>query len=260
MRRREEDTTTMPHSLVTGAASGIGAATALRLAARGPVALADRNAEGLAATADAVSAAGGTATVHVLDVADAAAVTAAVDAAEQAHGPLELLAHCAGVLVAGPVLDTSEEDWRTALTVNLTGTVTVLTAVTSRMARRGAGAAVVVGSNAGNGPRVGLGAYGASKAAAHSVALTLALELADHGVRINVVAPGSTATPMQTAFGGEAAAKAAVAGDLSRHRLGIPLGRIADADDIAGAIDYLLSTSARHITAQVLTVDGGATV
>ena len=65
---------------------------------------------------------------------------------------------------------------------------------------------------------------------------------------------------MQTAFGGAAAAEAAIAGDLARHRLGIPLGRIADADDIAGAIDYLLSPDARHVTAQVLTVDGGATV
>ena len=80
------------------------------------------------------------------------------------------------------------------------------------------------------------------------------------GVRINVVAPGSTATPMQTAFGGAAAAEAAIAGDLSRHRLAIPLGRIADPEDIAGAIDYLLSPDARHVTAQVLTVDGGATV
>ncbi|GAA0998252.1 2,3-dihydro-2,3-dihydroxybenzoate dehydrogenase [Nocardiopsis tropica] len=250
----------MPHSLVTGAASGIGAATAIRLAAHGPVVLADRDAVRLAVTAAAVAATGAAVTTHQLDVADAEAVTAAVDAAERANGPIDALAHCAGVLVAGPVLDATEDDWRTALAVNLTGTVTVLSAVTARMAQRGAGAAVVVGSNAGNGPRVGLGVYGASKAAAHSVTLTLALELAASGVRINVVAPGSTATPMQTAFGGEAAATAAFAGDLSRHRLGIPLGRIADAEDIAGAIDYLLSAGARHITAQVLTVDGGATV
>ncbi|WP_019202101.1 SDR family oxidoreductase [Tsukamurella sp. 1534] len=248
------------HSFVTGAASGIGAATALRLAQHGPVALADKDADGLVATARAVSAAGGSATSHVLDVTDAADVAAALDAAERARGPVDALAHCAGILVAGPVLETPDADWSAAIAVNLTGTVTVLTAAARRMAARGAGAAVVVGSNAGNGPRVGLGAYGASKAAAHNASLTLALELAGSGVRINVVAPGSTATPMQTAFGGEAAADAAVVGDLSRHRLGIPLGRIADPEDIAGAIDYLLSPAARHVTAQVLTVDGGATV
>ena len=248
------------HAFITGAASGIGAATALRLARRGPVALADRDADGLVATARAVAEAGGSATSHVLDVTDATAVAAALDAAENAGGPVDALAHCAGILVAGPVLDAAAEDWAAALAVNLTGTVNVLTAAARRMAERGAGAAVVVGSNAGNGPRVGLGAYGASKAAAHSATLTLALELAGSGVRINVVAPGSTATPMQTAFGGAAAAEAAITGDLARHRLGIPLGRIADADDIAGAIDYLLSPDARHVTAQVLTVDGGATV
>lgn len=248
------------HAFITGAASGIGAATALRLARRGPVALADRDADGLVATARAVTAAGGTVTSHVVDVTDADAVEAALDAAEKAGGPVDALAHCAGVLVAGPVLETAAADWAAALAVNLTGTVNVLTAAARRMADRGAGAAVVVGSNAGNGPRVGLGAYGASKAAAHNATLTLALELAGSGVRINVVAPGSTATPMQTAFGGAAAAEAAIAGDLSRHRLAIPLGRIADPEDIAGAIDYLLSPDARHVTAQVLTVDGGATV
>ncbi|BDH59209.1 hypothetical protein MTP03_41480 [Tsukamurella sp. PLM1] len=176
------------HAFITGAASGIGAATALRLARRGPVALADRDADGLIATARAVADAGGTATSHVLDVTDADAVAAALDAAEKAGGPVDALAHCAGTLVAGPVLDTAAEDWAAALAVNLTGTVHVLTAAARRMAERGAGAAVVVGSNAGNGPRVGLGAYGASKAAAHNATLTLALELAGSGVRINVVA------------------------------------------------------------------------
>lgn len=248
------------HSFVTGAASGIGAATALLLAERGPVALADRDADGVLATARAVTAAGGSATSHVLDVTDADAVRAAFDAAERAAGPITALAHCAGILVAGPVLDADEDAWREALSVNLHGTVAVLTEASRRMAEGDGGAAVVVGSNAGNNPRVGLGVYGASKAAAHSVALTLALELAGSGVRINVVAPGSTATPMQTRFGGDAAAAAAIAGDLDRHRLGIPLGRIADPVDIAGAIDYLLSPRARHITAQTLTVDGGATV
>lgn len=247
------------HAFVTGAASGIGAATALRLARRGPVALADRDADGLLATARAVSGVGGTASSHVVDVTDRAAVLAAFDAAERVSGPVDALAHCAGVLVTGPVLDASAADIAAALGVNLTGTANVLTVVVSRMAERGTGSAVVVGSNAGNGPRVGLGVYGASKAAAHNLALTLALEVAGGGVRVNVVAPGSTATPMQTAFGGAAAAEAAIAGDLSRHRPGIPLGRIADADDIAGAIEYLLSPDARHVTAQVLTVDGGAT-
>lgn len=249
----------MTHSFVTGAASGIGASTALRLARRGPVALADTNAGGLAATVRAVTDAGGTATSHVMDVTDEAAVTAALDGAEHDHGPVDSLAHCAGVLVAGPVLDATTDDWARALSVNVMGTATVLRCTVRRMVDRGIGSVVVVGSNAGNGPRAGLGVYGAAKAAAHNVALALALETAASGVRINVVAPGSTDTPMQAAFGGADAAAAAVSGDLSRHRLGIPLGRIADPGDIADAIDYLLSSAARHVTAQVFTVDGGAT-
>lgn len=142
----------MAHTFITGAASGIGAATALRLAEHGPVALADRDADGLVVTARAVAAAGGVATSHVVDVSDRAAVVAALDAAERTTGPVDRVAHCAGVLVAGPVLDATEADWDTAISVNLAGTVAVLTAAASRMAQRGNGSVVVVGSNAGNGP------------------------------------------------------------------------------------------------------------
>ncbi|GAA4387721.1 SDR family NAD(P)-dependent oxidoreductase [Tsukamurella soli] len=245
-------------TVVTGAASGIGRATALRLAAGGPVTLVDRDASGLAETACAVVAAGGAATTFVVDLADADAVASAVEEIETV-APVTALAHCAGVLVTGPVLDATADDWRAVLDVNLMGVIHTVTAVARRMAERGSGAVVVVGSNAGVAPRVGLGVYGAAKAAAHMAVRALALELGGRGVRVNVVAPGSTDTPMQAAFGGAGAAAAAVAGDLARHRLGIPLGRIADPDDIACAVEYLLSPGARHITAQVVTVDGGAT-
>ncbi|MDF0531188.1 SDR family NAD(P)-dependent oxidoreductase [Tsukamurella sp. 8F] len=249
----------MTVSIVTGAAGGIGRAAALRAAATGPVALLDRDAAGLEATARALRDADGVCRIVEVDLADAGSVESAVAEIERETGPVDALAHCAGVLATGPLIDATPDDWRRLLDVNLLGTVHIITAVGRRMTGRGRGSIVVVGSNAGVSPRVGLGAYGASKAAAHSVALTLGLELAEHGVRVNVVAPGSTDTPMQEAFGGAQAAAVAVAGDLSRHRIGIPLGRIADPDDIAAAIDYLLGPGARHVTTQVLTVDGGAT-
>ncbi|WP_281170339.1 SDR family oxidoreductase [Gordonia shandongensis] len=248
------------HSVVTGAGSGIGAATALRLASRGPVSLLDRDPDGLAATERAVASAGGRPTTHLVDVTDEVGVRAALAEAEDATGPIDRLAHCAGTLVTGPVVEATAADWATALTVNLTGAFVVMTTAVRRMVERRAGSIVVVGSNAGNGPRTGLGVYGASKAAVHNLALTLALETAVAGVRINVVAPGSTDTPMQEAFGGLDAAESAIVGDLGRHRLGIPLGRMAAPDDVAATIEFLLSSAARHITAQVLTVDGGATV
>ncbi|WP_058234457.1 SDR family oxidoreductase [Devriesea agamarum] len=124
-------------------------------------------------------------------------------------------------------------------------------------------AIVAVTSNAARVPRIGMGAYGAAKASASSLATTLALELADQQIRCNVVCPGSTDTAMQREFWGEnpdAGHKAAVHGDAAQYRLGIPLGRLASPEDVADAVAYLLSPGARHLTMQELYVDGGASL
>jgi len=121
----------------------------------------------------------------------------------------------------------------------------------------------VVASNAAGVPRYGMGIYAASKAAASSLARSLGLEVASAGIRCNVVNPGSTDTAMQRDYWGDdpAAGRARViGGDLSTSRLGIPVGRIADAADVAEVVHFLASPAARHVVLQEIYVDGGATL
>lgn len=249
-------------ALVTGGARGIGAAVAAALAADGrPVALLDRD-PAVRDTADGLTGGPG-ALGLVADVADASAVDRSVDEAERELGPLGLLVNAAGVLRAGTVLDTADDDLAACLTVNTTGVWNTGRAAGRRMYARGAGAIVTIASDASRTPRTGMGAYAASKAASVSLTRTLGLELAPH-VRCNVVCPGATDTAMQRALWPDPAddggAAAVVSGAPERYRLGIPLGRIADATDVAAAVLFLAGDGARHITMQSLTVDGGASL
>ncbi|RDZ27162.1 2,3-dihydro-2,3-dihydroxybenzoate dehydrogenase [Lysobacter silvisoli] len=250
--------------LVTGAAQGIGAATALRLGASGArLALFDRDGDALSHTLAQLQAAGVRAQAWTVDLADAAATRAAIAEVEQDGGAIEHLAHVAGVLRTGALLDGADAlaDWDACMAVNARALVGIAQALAPAMARRRRGSIVVVGSNAASAPRIGMAAYAASKAAASQYLRCLALELAPHGVRCNLVSPGSTDTPMQRAFAADEAARNAIlGGDAARFRLGIPLGRIAAAEDVAEAVCFLLSERARHITLHDLRVDGGATL
>lgn len=249
-------------AVVTGAAGGIGAAVAEVLAHRATaLLLVDADEAGLARTAAALPARVRVETA-VCDVASRPAVEAVVDRAERTLGPVAELAHVAGVLRAGSALEGTDDDWDRSFAVNATGTRNVCRAVGSRMAARGSGSVVAVSSNAAGLPRTGMAAYAASKAAATRYVLCLGLELAPHGVRCNVVSPGSTDTAMQRDLNPDPVAGgiAAVRGDLASFRTGIPLGRIADPVDVAEAVGFLLSDAARHITLTDLLVDGGASL
>lgn len=198
---------------------------------------------------------------HALDVRDDDAVEAAVRAAEATFGPISLGVHAAGVLSVLPVLETSGEEWQRVLDINAGGTYRVTRALGRGMAARGQGAIVVIGSNAGGIPRLNMGAYAASKAAAAMLVRCLGLELARQGVRCNIVAPGSTLTPMQTGmWADDQGAARIIAGDTPSFRTGIPLGKLATPEDIAQAAMFLLSDQAGHITMADLYVDGGATL
>ncbi|QCX74380.1 2,3-dihydro-2,3-dihydroxybenzoate dehydrogenase [Streptomyces sp. YIM 121038] len=256
-------------ALVTGAGQGIGAAVAEALAAEGAQVVAtDRDAGGvkeLAAdwAADPARWGGGagTITAQVMDVTDAASVEAVVAATERAHGPLDILVNVAGILRPGPAAELTDADWADTFAVNTSGVLHTARAVTPRMAARGRGSVVTVGSNAAGVPRTGMAAYAASKAAAAMYTKCLGLELARSGVRCNVVAPGSTDTAMQRAlWTDESAPRRVIDGDPATYRTGIPLGRIAEPRDIADAVVFLVSDRARHITMQELYVDGGATL
>ncbi|MFG2776695.1 2,3-dihydro-2,3-dihydroxybenzoate dehydrogenase [Streptomyces prunicolor] len=259
---RESDEFRGRVALVTGAAGGIGAAVARTLAGYGAaVSLADRDRAGLGDLAAELARQRRATLACRLDVRDARAVEETVARTEQELGPVDILANCAGVLCTGPVVETGEEDWEYVLAVNATGVFHTSRAVARRMVCRRRGAIVTVASNAAGVPRAGMAAYAASKAAAAHFTRCLGLELAPYGIRCNVVAPGSTDTPMQRALWDETTREAPVVdGDLTTYRTGIPLRRIATPQDIADAVVFLASDRARHITMHDLYVDGGATL
>ncbi|GAA4490273.1 2,3-dihydro-2,3-dihydroxybenzoate dehydrogenase [Actinoallomurus oryzae] len=252
-------------ALVTGAGRGIGAAVVARLAGDGARVLAtDVDPEGAETLAGQYPA---QVTVRELDVTDAGAVESLVEEAERTLGPLDIAVNVAGVLRCSDVTDLSDEDWAHTFAVNTGGVFHVSRAAARRMAARGRGSIVTVASNAAGVPRAGMSAYAASKAAAVMFTKCLGLEVAARGVRCNTVSPGSTLTGMQRAMwaasGAEdeaAAARRVIEGDLAAHRTGIPLGRIAEPEDVADAVLFLVSDRARHITMHDLYVDGGATL
>ncbi|MFF1368829.1 2,3-dihydro-2,3-dihydroxybenzoate dehydrogenase [Streptomyces virginiae] len=257
-------------ALVTGAGQGIGEVvvrTLFRLGAT--VAATDVQAKAVAAlaaeldpeTGRAPSAGDGAVRAYELDVTDPAAVDRTVERIGRELGPIDILVNVAGVLRAAPVAELTDEDWAATFAVNVQGVFFTSRSVVPGMAARGAGSVITVASNAAGIPRTGMAAYAASKAAAVMFTKCLGLEYARSGVRCNIVAPGSTDTPMQWALWTDPQAPARVLeGDLASYRTGIPLGRIADPQDIADAVAFLASDQARHITMQDLYVDGGATL
>ncbi|MGK5638851.1 2,3-dihydro-2,3-dihydroxybenzoate dehydrogenase [Streptomyces sp. URMC 126] len=249
-------------ALVTGAAGGIGSAVADALARRGtPVAALDHDPARLRERAGAWHAAGLPVTPFPADVTDPDAVEAAVTAAEERLGPVDRLVNAAGVLYYGEVAATTPDDWARMFAVNTTGVFHVSRAVVARMVPRRRGALVTVASNAAATPRARMAGYAASKAAAAMFTKSLGLEVARYGIRCNVVAPGSTETPMLwSMWQDETGRDRTLAGSPEDFRVGIPLGRLARPDDVAAAVLFLLSEDAGHITLHELTVDGGATL
>lgn len=243
--------------LVTGAGQGIGRAVATAFAAEGyRVAAVDRDPAGIGTLA----AAAADIQAWVADVADPARVDATVEEVEAGLGPITVLVNVAGILRTGPVVDFTDADWADTFAVNAGGVFHVSRAVARRMVPRRAGVIVTVSSNAAGVPRAGMAAYAASKAAATHFTRSLGLELAPHGIRCNVVAPGSTDTAMQRALWTGAGPATAIGGDPAVFKTGIPLGRLAEPADIADAVLFLASDRARHITMHDLYVDGGATL
>ncbi len=248
---------------VTGAASGIGRATALALSRRGDrVALCDRDAAGLAAVAKTIESEGGQARVLELDVADQAQAARAIDGVVEACGRLDVLVNAAGIIGSrtsrGPLIGIAEADWDRILDVNLLGTVYCAQAAARHMTRQRAGRIVNIASIAGAVPRINAGAYSVSKAGVRMFTKCLALELAPHGVTVNAVAPGPIDTPMLGPEGDQALRARFVAGTPEAFRLGVPVGKLGQPADVASAIAYLASDEAHHITGAILNVDGMA--
>ena len=224
-------------AVVTGGASGIGAALVSSLRAR----------DVRVATIDVRPAPGGDLALEV-DVGDAQGVQGAVEEAARVLGPPTLAAHCAGITRDAMLWKLAPDDWSAVLQVNLSGAWHLLRAMVPHLRAAGDGSVVLVGSINGARGKVGQAAYAASKAGVVGLAKTAARELGRFGARVNVVAPGFVDTPMTASLGDEWRAKAVAETSL---------GRVATAADVASAILFLLSPDARHVTGHVLNVDGG---
>jgi 2,3-dihydro-2,3-dihydroxybenzoate dehydrogenase len=243
-------------ALVTGAGGGIGVALVEHLRQSGCIVIATDVA------APDVGNGAGQSTVHAkaLDVTDALAVDALVAWVEAEIGPIGFGINVAGVLQTGTVAETDDAQWRRVFAVNADGVFHVSRALARVMSPRRKGAIVTVSSNAAGVPRHGMAAYAASKAASTMFTRCLGLELAPLGIRCNIVAPGSTLTPMQTGMWvDDQGAQRVIEGSLETFKAGIPLQKLARPEDIAHAVMFLLSDQAGHIALSDLYVDGGAT-
>ncbi|MFJ1368589.1 2,3-dihydro-2,3-dihydroxybenzoate dehydrogenase EntA [Salmonella enterica subsp. enterica serovar Choleraesuis] len=198
---------------------------------------------------------------EVMDVADAAQVAQVCQRVLQKTPRLDVLVNAAGILRMGATDALSVDDWQQTFAVNVGGAFNLFSQTMAQFRRQQGGAIVTVASDAAHTPRIGMSAYGASKAALKSLALTVGLELAGCGVRCNVVSPGSTDTDMQrTLWVSEDAEEQRIRGFGEQFKLGIPLGKIARPQEIANTILFLASDLASHITLQDIVVDGGSTL
>lgn len=174
---------------------------------------------------------------------------------------LDVLVNAAGVLRLGKLDALSVEDWKASFDINVGGVFYLLRELMPQFKAQGGGCIVSVASNAAHVPRMNMGAYCASKSALVSLSHCAALELAEYGVRCNLVSPGSTDTPMLRAMlANEAGMRRTIEGLPEQYKLGIPLKKIATAKEVANAVVFLASDLASHITMQDLVVDGGATL
>lgn len=247
-------------ALVTGAAQGIGEAVVRELAASGArVAAVDINADKLRALACELTRAGLCVAAYPADVRDGTAADTTVNTVECCVGPISILVNVAGILRTGPIVDITDEEWAAVFAANTNGVFHFCRAAARRMLVRGEGAIITVASNATGVPRMHMAAYSASKAATAMFTKCLGLELAGHGIRCNVVSPGSTDTAMQRAmWTDDSGAQSVIDGSLAAYRTGIPLRKLASAADVADAVAFLASDQAAHITMHDLFVDGGA--
>ena len=198
---------------------------------------------------------------EVMDVANAQQVAQVCERLLANTGRLAILVNAAGILRMGPTDALSVEDWQQTFAVNVGGAFNLFQQTMAQFRRQRGGAIVTVASDAAHTPRIGMSAYGASKAALKSLALTVGLELAGSGVRCNVVSPGSPDTDMQrTLWVSDDAEQERIRGFGEQFKLGIPLGKIARPQEIANTILFLASDLASHITLQDIVVDGGSTL
>jgi NAD(P)-dependent dehydrogenase (short-subunit alcohol dehydrogenase family) len=239
-------------ALVTGASRGIGRAIALALARHGAtIAVASRKLDSCEAVAAEIRAAGGQASAHACHIGEPEAIESTLATLDERHGRIDILVNNAATNpYYGPALEMDLAAWRKTIDVNIGGYFWASVASARRMQRQGKGAIVNVASVNAFRPMDGQACYSLTKAAIVNMTQGLAREWARHGIRVNALVPGIVETRFAAALHQDPGRRAAL------ERL-VPMGRIAQPEEMAGAVVYLVSDAASYTTGSCLTADGG---
>lgn len=239
-------------AVVTGAASGIGRATASALAAAGAtVIVADIDRDGGEATAAMLRERGQRAEFEAVDMTDAASIAAFAEAVQSRHGAVDILVNGAGWGRTHPFWEGTPELWTKLVALNFVGPMTLTKALLPRMMEKKSGRIVNIASDAGRVGSLGETVYSGAKGGLIAFSKSLARETARHGINVNCVCPGPTDTPLLAAV---------PEGHLEAFRKAIPLRRFAQPSEVADAVLFFAGDGAGYVTGQVLSVSGGLTM
>lgn len=245
-------------AIVTGAGSGIGRATAERLGAEGAlVVVNDINRERAAETVDRIEANGGRSVTAVADVTDRSAIRSMADDIAERYGGIDILVNNAGWDRVQWFLDQDPTEWDRIIDINFRGQLNCSWAVGRHMRTAESGRIVAIASDAGRVGSSGEAVYAGTKGGIIAFTKTLARELARYDVTCNIVSPGPADTALLSDMRSESELGEAI---LDRVAESIPLGHIADPQDVAGAVAFFASDDAAYVTGQVLSVSGGLTM
>jgi NAD(P)-dependent dehydrogenase (short-subunit alcohol dehydrogenase family) len=242
-------------AFITGATQGLGATLAQRLAQDGyDVAVSGTNIDNLSQTVAALKASGARAIAVPLDLRSQASTEQAMAQVVREFGELDVLVNNAGITTRSLAVDTTREEWQAIIDVNLTGTFFMSQQMGRHLiAQKRAGCIVNLSSTHGLIGFAQRSAYGVSKAGISQMTRMLAIEWAEHRIRVNAVAPGTVATPSRVAFFG------ADPKGFSEMIARVPLARLCEMDEVAAMVSYLASPAAEYITGQTMVLDGGLT-